>query len=59
MTYAKGRGLEGVEGLKLAQTMCLALFGPLVSFFFSLFVLLDKNGFFIVCIGYIYDICEK
>ena len=46
MTYAKGRGLEGPEGLKLAQTMCLMLSGPLVSFFFSLFVLFDINGFF-------------
>ena len=50
MTYMKGRGLEGLEGLNWAL-------GELFSFF--PFILFDINGFLIVCIGYIYNICEK
>ena len=49
---------EGWKDRK-AQTTWDMSFGPLVSLFFFLFVLFDINGFFIVSIGYIYDICKK
>ena len=56
MTYAKGRGLEGLEGPNDMRHIVWALGEPFLSF---LFILFDINEIFIVSIGYIYDIREK